>query len=718
MTTWTIDTGQIRHRVMVGSVDYSAQLDTYQLTDSHIDQSGIVKTQGSITFTRGAIPIDNWGLSAIPDGTAVTIDVWLDGRWQRHPRGALRSVGSTYGELDDQLVLGVECILLARSFAEIPDVFASGVTPGSSTGAQTVASRLLAHGGIPSVINSSTGAFSFLDRPQMSGSAIETAGKILASLGAIAWTDSLERVQIADLSLDPIGRIWSGPAYKFVMFERTKVGQPPTEEIKVTGSYREIHVQKNPAIGPPVREYAPSKWGGLQLQKESVTTTTIDFGGAIETTETVSRINAEVVYRAWNPGGNGLVPSAEISTKIRKFDKNDTGYLLTATETVRRERGLALAPYLDWLHKNNKNAFASVNRYGRIIAEQREEVCKYNSNGFLVSREVTTRNTLANLLGELGDPNWKLAASLDLGQPVVFEKTIETWEERIPGQWVYDTKTWVAQGRASQGRTGVIAAIEMQKSKAEYVAAVIQAQQLMIQKVDPVNSNSGQGDPPDPERIPAQFRSESKEAESIAYFPGHATNWGPRRSQMQIPYLPDRWADSSPPSNFCQYYGKLYGGIQQAQWRTARIALPITQWLIDGYRPWAAIDVIRHDSTDTPVVYTLAVSGSSWAGDREQCLVSIDGALLGERFGAVTNGDVITSPGVLVPPYDSREEDSVSISSVALSVAEPEDSYADLDVSRSAILSEVTTVEIDRSTASITTSVEEGDDDSPWVWFF
>lgn len=724
MTTWTIDTGQIRHRVMIGLVDYSIQHANYQLTDSHIDQSGFVKTQGSIVFTRGAVEIDNWGLSAIPDGAAVTIDVWLDGRWQRHPRGALRAVGSQYSEIEQILTLEVGCILSARSFAEVPDVFLSGVTPGSSVGVQTVAGRLL-NNGAPgtTIVNNATGAFSFLDRPQMSGSAIETAAKMLASSGAFCWVDSQERIVTTNIDLNPTAMIWNDYAYKFVSFERVKNGQPPTEEIQVTGSYREVYVQKNPVTIGPFREYAPSKNGGIQLQKEWESTTVIDFGGGVETSTTTSRINAEVVYRAWNAGGNGLVPGAEVTTRTRRFDKNDTAYLLSSIEVTNRERGLALGPFLDWMHKKDTNGFASAARYGSIPAETIEEIYDYDSQGFLISKETTKRGTLATLLGELGDPNWKIAKSLDMGQLVVLEKTVETWKEKIPGQWLARKTVWMPQGRAPSGRTGIIAAIEADKDNSDdgegggsgYVPAIIQAQQLMVVSDGPVDSNSGQSTPPAPERMPVQYKSESRGAESVAYFPSTAANWQPRRSTMQIPYLPDRHEGQSPPTESAQYYGRIYGGVQQAQWRTLRITAALDQWLIDGYRPWAPMNVFREGT-----IYTLAISGASWVGDREECLVSIDGALLGERQGAVVNASgVLTNFGTLAPPYLRRGADDTMVSVAEFVDVQPTNRYGDPDtMSTSASFVDRVTPQ-DSVTTEIGLSGEKVEQlNNSWIWFF
>lgn len=694
-------------------MDYSAQLIAIELSDSHVDQSGNVKTTGKIEFSEGSIPIDNWGLSAIPDGTAITIDVWLDGRYQRHPRGALRSVGTQYSEVDRTLSVEVGCILSARSFAETPDVFLSGVTPGSSVNVQTVADRLLRHGGITTIVNNATGSFSFLDRPQMSGSAIETASKMLASAGAFCWTDSQERVNLTNIDLNPTQRIWSGHAYEFASFERVKNGQPPTEEIKVSGSYKEIHVHKTPVTVGPFREYGPSKYGGTELLKEWESTTEIDFGGAIETTITTTRTNANIVYRAWNLGGNGLVPGAEVSTKVRKFDKNATAHLLSSIETVSKERGLALGPYLDWLHKKDVNSFNSASRYGAVPAEVTEETYKYNSNGFLVQKETIKRNTLASLLGELGDPDWKSAKNLDLAQLVIFEKVIETWEERTPGEWIAYKETFVPQGRAPTGRTGVVAAIEAKKTQAQYIAAIVQAQQVMSQGRNPVESNSGQATPPAPERLPVEYKSEGTGAESIAYFPGGSNNWQPRRSEMQVPYLPDRLAGNAPPTEAAQYYGRVYGGVQQAQWRTLRVVTALDQWLIDGYRPWAPLDIFREGT-----VYTVAISGTSWVGTQDECLVSLDCALLGERQGAVVNSGVLTTPGTLVPPYLIRGADDQVTLSAAFSSIEPSAVYGPTDTMVSSIAITDELVEQHQVNLTAAYSDEIVEQSHQWIWFF
>jgi hypothetical protein len=408
------------------------------------------------------------------------------------------------------------------------------------------------------------------------------------------------------------------------------------------------------------------------------------------------------------------VPSAEISTKTRKFDKNDTGYLLSIAEIISRERGLAIGPYLDWAHKNDPASFSSTSRYGRANAEFRTETYKYNSSGFLVRKEVLIKTTLAALLGDFGDPNWKLARSLDLAGLTFSEMTVETWEEQNPGQWLAYSETYVAQGRAPSGRTGVAALIDSQKSAAEYSRAIQQAQQPISLGRNLVASNAGQSTPPEPERIPAQFRSESMGASSVAFFESNASNWVARRSNMQIPYLPDRSAGSSPPNDFCQYYGKLHGGIQQAQWRTARFTLPLTSWLINGYQPWSAIDVIRQGT-----VYTLAISGSSWAGDQQQCLVSIDGALLGERVGAVITNNVITAPGTLIPPYQLKNDEDVITTSESLSSIEPIPLYGEpdfIEAKESLAFSPVASSSVSaRCDLSDEISYNE---DSPWIWFF
>jgi hypothetical protein len=141
------------------------------------------------------------------------------------------------------------------------------------------------------------------------------------------------------------------------------------------------------------------------------------------------------------------------------------------------------------------------------------------------------------------------------------------------------------------------------------------------------------------------------------------------------------------------------------------------------------MDVFRYGT-----VYTLAISGTSWAGDQTECLVSIDGALLGERIGAAVTNGVLTNPGTLQPPYLSRGEDSVTRSSTLISSIGPSASYGvgSVTISGAQTYSEVIPIDVttlstlttsDRIPVSSTvnstiTFSEVVDDNNNWIWFF
>jgi hypothetical protein len=127
------------------------------------------------------------------------------------------------------------------------------------------------------------------------------------------------------------------------------------------------------------------------------------------------------------------------------------------------------------------------------------------------------------------------------------------------------------------------------------------------------------------------------------------------------------------------------------------------------------MDVFRYGT-----VYTLAISGTSWAGDQNECLVSIDGALLGERIGAAVTNGVLTNPGTLQPPYLLRGEDiSIGIRP-GISTEHPEAINGEaIAVGVRPSLSTALPDSIDsiRVTPSVYTEEDEGNG-SNWFWFF
>jgi hypothetical protein len=99
--------------------------------------------------------------------------------------------------------------------------------------------------------------------------------------------------------------------------------------------------------------------------------------------------------------------------------------------------------------------------------------------------------------------------------------------------------------------------------------------------------------------------------------------------------------------------------------------------------------------------------------------VSIDGALLGERVGAVITNNVITAPGTLIPPYQLKNDEDVITTSESLSSIEPIPLYGEpdfIEAKESLAFSPVASSSVSaRCDLSDEISYNE---DSPWIWFF
>ena len=656
MTSYTIDSRSRQTRVVIGGIDYSEQFEEFIGSDDHLSTAGLVMFRGSITISKGPISIDNWDRS-LDLGTLITIDVFYDGQFRRHPRGALRIIGSEYNEETGSLVIEVGCKLAARSFQETPSVFVPGVQPGTLKSLASVVAALLTYAGFDQISYNSANNFSFRDRPDLDGSAVEIAGSMLASAGLFAWCDKDEIIQIDEVQLGLGSVIFDGYAYQLKSFQKVKLGQPPTEELLVTGEYRVVH-ERADSKSSVETEYAPrivdlntasgdtvTVPAGRKLERRTRRSESIDFSQSTQTFEEETDLSTGTVYRGWEGFPSyGMVSGAESKTKKRSFERNSEAKLLRITETEQKHLSIVMGPYLDWLLENDEDGFAAARKTGRMIASETQETFEYDSRSRVVRHTVTKKEPMVTVLAALGDPAWgEISLVTNLSSMVETSRTVTTYSENAPEDWDRKASNYLARAMSSSARVGPITLIEAE----QYSRAAIVAKGLVLEGTDEENSNSGQTNPPQAERMPARFKSESRSIETLITFPTNASDWKPRRRSLQIPYLPDRISETSPPLDVLAAYGKVWGGLEQSQWKSARIEIGNDFWFFDGYRPFAQISVHRFNRT-----YRLAVNGTSWLVTREEMGASTDAALLGEQIGAsVDSGGNTLDPGVLQPPY-------------------------------------------------------------------
>lgn len=101
-------------------VDYSNELTSAQITDGSAINTGAVLTGGSINLTElpGNSRLEDYNQRKFGRGRLVLIDIEINGDRQRHPRGWLYVLGSTYNMEARTLSMEVGCILTMHNITD------------------------------------------------------------------------------------------------------------------------------------------------------------------------------------------------------------------------------------------------------------------------------------------------------------------------------------------------------------------------------------------------------------------------------------------------------------------------------------------------------------------------------------------------------------------------------------------------------------------------
>ena len=120
-------------KLYIGGRDYTSQLLSFQVSDSSAFRNGIITTAGSIelTTTLQETDLDDYDRSSFKRGNTVQLDmVYSNGYVERHPRGFLYVMSTSYDPESNNLSVEVGCELALRrltdqvdallSYAEVP----------------------------------------------------------------------------------------------------------------------------------------------------------------------------------------------------------------------------------------------------------------------------------------------------------------------------------------------------------------------------------------------------------------------------------------------------------------------------------------------------------------------------------------------------------------------------------------------------------------------
>jgi hypothetical protein len=649
-----VDLRSRRSRVVVGGQDLSSEFDELIVSDDYIAETGLVTTKGAlkVSQTWGGPGLDDWqGLDWLKLGSKITVDIDLGAGWQRHPRGTLYIQGTAYKLGTNQLE--VACVLGARKFAEpidetkVPGSPTYGtpgyVRPTHSTTAQAVVNRLFQLAGCGLPVWSTSQNFNLCDRPQLTGSYIESAGKILASLGLFAVADGFGVVQIYPVEAAAI--LFTTSEAELSDMERVLVGQPPAGVAVVSGSYRICHdrgltvqtiAQTRGDIGAIVQGAA-----GFGTVSRTIITETIDPENSLVSRQQVEdRLGFQVYKGRSGLPRTGLVSSSR-ETGFKQYSQGPDAKLLYSQSATSSPAAVALQAYCDWAIANKKPAPLSTD----VVAQREQVTYTYDAREQLIEIVRLVWSPIGTILAGLGGVEWqKIYDAYGLpDEPILSEREITQWQLVAPGEWRKVSIKEYSQCKDSNGQAGLQERLAKAKDS-ELMGIYRQAAACSASTVQVEESNSGQANPPAAERFPAATKTEDRQVDVKVTFQGFANTWDPRVKAYTCPHLPDVHG-SETVNDFAHAYGAVWHMVALRRWQSVRIEMPFRSELL-SYRPYAHIEVATATGT-----YRLALNGTSWAISPEKALVSSDCSLVG----------LVPAPGVVVPPFTATPELSLNL---------------------------------------------------------
>ena len=193
-----------RFRVLIGTVDYTDCIMSYDGGDEKLGYSGLVVFRGKIVVGRalGFETLDDRKTKRWNRGTPVKVDITDDFQTIRpSPRGGSLFVLSSAYDFNERTLtieVGDSFALLASREGKGDK---TGICLGTSEDKTTVINRLLAAAGAPALIDSVPGTLSASQSGPVTGSYIEQAGSIAAGSGYFLFVDSLNRTRAKSVEI-------------------------------------------------------------------------------------------------------------------------------------------------------------------------------------------------------------------------------------------------------------------------------------------------------------------------------------------------------------------------------------------------------------------------------------------------------------------------------------------------------------------------------------
>jgi hypothetical protein len=638
-------------RLLIGGADYTPCLISFQGSDSHLDQSGLITFTGQILLGK-ALGFnqnldDRKNPSAFCRGKSVTLDIAdTTGTLTRHPRGTLRILTPKYDTEKQQLTLEVADLITLLNFKEPTDPDKAD-NKNNSQSADSVIRKLLHEAGIDNF----TGVLpdALYNYPlNLSGSYLQSVGKLLYANNKVGWIDNQERFRISTVNVESTQSLVSlVEGINELWYRRLGGAESPCEKVKAVGTQmvtREIKLDSKVTTeqygSPAILD--PTYTGLIVINKTTVSQNWKEFEGKFTITSETEKPWGLIVSKAfWDKFATPpqLPPElfrsflGEKRIEESKFEDAAAGGKLKQKTTIfNTDKSQYLAEI-----QEVKPDFIVGNFVGLTNTKIVTETFTYNPKEVILNK-ITETKELAVIILNGSDENWDDWETIP-EYFVTSEYKYEEWKEIDKYTWQYETYRLLPTVKAEGGTAIEYPDDVNQRAK--------QKLGLVYDSSEKRRSNSGQETPPAAERRPTSARIEENPVTATALFQDPCSGNFKQRERtynveflagIKIPYAEFFISNNSEANRQLEALAKREGRLLRGRWQGQEMAGVIANSLLGGYQPLFGVNVLEYDGT----AQNYLADGCSWVVTAQKALWSCDGIWVGQSQSAIPVRGVIT----------------------------------------------------------------------------
>ena len=476
----------------------------------------------------------------------------------------------------------------------------SGVIPGTTSTRSDVVGSLLRAAGAGNLTGSIPGDVNCPLQKLGSEGYIQQAGQIAFAAGRYLWCDATGDVRASAIPDDE-----DATTHRVIAIEQDELGyeaisseETPVEIVRCTGTenitkYTDDFNKSTTETWGPAAIVSPNAGGITVFSRETIEES---WGPNSRTVKTYRVEPRGLVFPDVESNRLSLVPSLD-QTETFAYEPGPEGKLLRIEKHVRKPYGVALREYYA-TQSAQEQAF---NRNNMIAAERT-----------IITYDYSKEQTIG-IFSDTAEPQGAILPDKDwtFGNPAFLVPSAaenQTWKEVYKGEWKYTKSTYEAVARAFPE---VIEVMPPETPTSAMLGILLTDKQV-------VTSNSGQAQPPAPDRRKPKTTTEEKPIEGVAEFRSYAgAEYQERERTYDVPY-----ADQEELNAAARRLGKLLIGRHLGQ----NIEFALSDYWLNDRPPLQTISVVEPDGSE----YKFLLNNILIAFDERNCFLGGDGIWLGE----------------------------------------------------------------------------------------